>query len=685
MNQDILNTIKELRTVLEKANYDYYQKQSPTLTDQEYDKLFKELIHLENKYPEYQDENSPTNKVGGSVENSFNPVKHLKPMLSIGNAFEEDDIIKFNNEALLINSKNEIEYSAEPKFDGLAVSIIYIDGILNQAATRGDGYTGEDITLNVKTIKNLPWNISKYFIENNLTIPSRLEVRGEVIMTHQAFENFNKKALLNGGKSYINPRNGASGALRNLDPKMVAKCNLTFFTYALGHCIDFETPDNHYDTLMLLKDIGFPVNDLVKKVVGYENLINYFNEIGKKRDSLPFDIDGVVYKINNYKLQEEWGFLNREPKWAKAHKFPAQEAFTKLLNIDVQVGRTGAITPVGRLEPVFVGGVTVSNATLHNMDEIKRKDILIGDIVAVRRAGDVIPEVAFVAKDKRTQDGIYKKFTMPSSCPICNSVIIKEDNKAKYYCSGGLICSAQAKFSLIHFASRLAMNIESMGDKIIEQCYDKGYIQHVSDFYKITKPQLLTLPLVKDKKANNILENIELSKKNIELNRFIYALGIKEVGEATAKLLANKFLNLENFMNATEDDLLSIKDVGPIATKSILSFLNDARNIKILNELNQLGVCPKSIEPKSNLLLLENKTFVITGTLTKSRDEMKDFIESLGGKVSGSVSKKTNFVLIGAEPGHNKIEDAKKYNTKIIQESNFIEMIENQKNSKLKL
>jgi DNA ligase (NAD+) len=685
MSQDILNTIKELRTVLEKANHDYYQKQSPTLTDQEYDKLFQELIHLENKYPEYQDENSPTNKVGGSVENSFNPVKHEKPMLSIGNAFEEDDIIKFNNEALLINSKNEIEYSAEPKFDGLAVSIIYIDGILTQAATRGDGYTGEDITLNVKTIKNLPWNISQYFIGNNLTIPSRLEVRGEVIMTHQAFENFNKKALLNGGKVYINPRNGASGALRNLDPQIAAKCNLTFFTYALGHCIDFEIPDNHYDTLMLLKNIGFPVNDLVKKVMGYENLIAYFNEIGKKRDSLPFDIDGVVYKINNYKLQEEWGFLNREPKWAKAHKFPSQEAFTKLLNIDVQVGRTGAITPVGRLEPVFVGGVTVSNATLHNMDEIKRKDILIGDIVAVRRAGDVIPEVAFVAKDKRTQDGNYKKFTMPSSCPICNSVIIKEDNKAKYYCSGGLICSAQAKFSLIHFASRLAMNIESMGDKIIEQCYDKGYIQHISDFYKITKPQLLTLPLVKDKKANNILENLELSKKNIELNRFIYALGIKEVGEATAKLLANKFLNLENFMNATEEDLLSIKDVGPIATKSILSFLNDARNIKILNELNQLGVWPKSIEPKTNLLLLENQTFVITGTLTKSRDEMKDFIESLGGKVSGSVSKKTDFVLIGTEPGHNKIEDAKKYNTKIIQESDFIDMIENQKNAKLKL
>ena len=685
MSQDILKRIQELRFVLEKANNDYYVKQEPTLTDQEYDQLFKELFNLENNYPEYKDENSPINKVGGSVENSFAIVKHEKPMLSIGNAFEEEDIIKFNKEALNINTNQPIEYSAEPKFDGLAVSIIYINGILTQAATRGDGYNGEDITLNIKTIKNLPWNISEYFIQKNIDIPQRLEVRGEVIMTHKAFEDYNKKALLNGSKVYINPRNGASGAVRNLDPQVTAKCNLTFFTYALGHCIGFLTPDNHYDTLMLLKEIGFPINDLVEKVVGYENLIHYFKKIGDQRDSLPFDIDGVVYKVNSYKLQEEWGFLNREPKWAKAHKFPSQEAFTKLLNIDVQVGRTGAITPVGRLEPVFVGGVTVSNATLHNIDEIKRKDILIGDIVAVRRAGDVIPEIAFVAKDKRTQDRSYKKFTMPSSCPVCNSAIIKEDNKAKYYCSGGLVCSAQAKFSLIHFASRLAMNIESMGDKIIEQCYDNGYIQHVSDFYKITKQQLLTLPLVKDKKANNIIENIELSKQNIELHRFIYALGIKEVGEATAKLLANKFFTFENFMNAKEEELLSIKDVGPIATKSVLSFLNDSRNIKILNELNQLGVWPQIIEPKKNDDILANKTFVITGTLTKSRDEMKQFIESLGGKVSGSVSKQTDFVLIGTEPGSNKIEAAKKYNTKIIQESDLMSMVEIQKNSKFTL
>ena len=489
-------------------------------------------------------------------------------------------------------------------------------------------------------------------------------------MTHKSFDDTNKQAVLNGEKPKVNPRNAASGALRNLDPKVTASRKLSFFTYALGVCEKFFTPDNHFDTLQLLKDIGFPVCDLADKVYGKQGLLDYYSKIGKMRDSLPFDIDGVVYKVNEYGLQEEWGFLNREPKWAKAHKFPAQEAFTTVLDIDVQVGRTGAITPVARLEPVFVGGVTVSNATLHNIDEINRKDIRIGDIVAVRRAGDVIPEVAFVAIDKRTNDKVYKKFAMPSVCPCCGSAVLKEDDKAIYRCSGGLVCSAQLKFSLIHFTSRLAMNIEACGEKFVESGLESGILNNITDFFKLSKDQLLTLPLFGDKKAQNVLDNVELCKENIELNRFIYALGIKEVGESTAKLLAKKFLCIENLMNASEADLISIKDVGPVASKSVVAFMNDPRNIKILNELDKLGVWPKAIEVNANQTFFDGKTFVITGTLSKGREEFKKIIEDFGGKISGSVSKKTTYLLCGENAG-SKLDDAKKHNVTVLSEDDF--------------
>lgn len=668
--------MNELAEKLEKANFDYYVMQEPTLTDQEYDKLFIELKKLEEENPELARDDSPTKKVGGIVDNSFAPVTHQKPMLSIGNIFEDKDLIKFGSDSKKELNETEIEYSAELKFDGLAISIVYNNGKLTQAATRGDGLTGEDVTENIKTIKGLPWDISGYFKENNLPVPDRLEIRGEVYMSHKAFKDLNELAIKNNTKQYINPRNAASGSLRNLDPSVTAKRNLSFFAYGTGVSDGITLPDNHYDTMQLMKKIGFPVNDMLKKVKGDSGLLDYYNHVGKIRDQLPFDIDGVVYKVNSYALQEKWGFLNREPKWAKAHKFPAQEVFTRLLDIDVQIGRTGALTPVARLEPVFVGGVTVSNATLHNMDEIARKDIMIGDIVAVRRAGDVIPEVAFVAKDKRTSSGTYKRFKMPTVCPGCNSTVIKEDDKATYRCSGGLVCSAQLKNALVHYTSRLAMNIESMGEKVINQCVDRKIIKDLTDFYKLKKEDLLTLPLFGDKKANNILENIESSKKSIELNRFIYALGIREVGESTAKILAKKFQTLENFMNSTEEDLLNVKDVGPVAAKSIINFLSDNRNIKILNELNQLGVWPKPTIVAAGNDKFNDKTFVITGTLGRPREDYKKLIEEMGGKVSGSVSRKTDYLLCGENAG-SKLDDAKKYNTTVLSEDDFLAMCKN--------
>lgn len=680
MSDQIQKEILKLRKILEKANFDYYVTQEPTITDQEYDLNFKRLEKLEADFPMFADENSPTKKVGGYVENTFAPVKHEQPMLSIGNAFESEDIIKFTSNAKKDLVVPNIEYTAEPKFDGLALSIIYNDGHLYKAATRGDGFTGEDVTENVKTIKDIPWDITSYFINNSIEIPKRFEVRGEVIMKHSSFKNINEHLMKSGNKPYVNPRNAASGSLRNIDPKVTAKRKLSFFAYALGKCdSDSILSDNHFDSMCELSKMGFPISELLVKVNSYDDLIAHFKKIGSIRDTLPYDIDGVVYKINSYSLQKEWGFLNREPKWAKAHKFPAQEVFTKLLSIDVQVGRTGALTPVARLEPVFVGGVTVSNATLHNIDEINRKGILIGDIVAVRRAGDVIPEVAFAAKDKRESNAHYESFSMPTVCPCCGSSVIKEDAKAIHRCSGGLICSAQKKYSLIHFASRLAMNIESLGEKIIEQLVDAGKIDHISDFYKLTKSDLLEMPLVADKKAENILNNLIQSKDSIPLNRFIYSLGIKEVGESTSKSLAKHFQSLENFINASEEDLLNIKDVGPVAARSILSFISDPRNIQILNELDNLGVWPLPQIKDSNDIFKGN-IFVITGSLEKPREYYKELIESNGGKVSSSVSKKTNFLLAGSNAG-TKLEEAKKLDIKTITEDQFFDLMGNKSNT----
>lgn len=680
--QLIKHQIEELRHTLEKANHDYYVQNAPTLTDIEYDKAMRELKKLEDENPEFFSENSPTQKVGGYADNTFEKVNHVIPMLSIKDAFEDEEVDRFDERGMTeLNQVNEIEYSAELKFDGLAMSLTYENGLFVKGVTRGDGFIGEDVTENVKTIKDIPWNIRKYCEQAGIHVPEKLEVRGEVFMTHKVFEELNAEALKNGDKLYVNPRNAASGSLRNLDPRITATRKLSFFTYALGQVEGLDMPDNHYDTITQLSKMGFPVNDKRAKLVGKKELLEYFDKIGKERSSLAFDIDGVVYKVNNYALQKKWGFLNRNPRWAVAHKFPAQEVPTVVKDIDIQVGRTGALTPVARLEPVFVGGVTVSNATLHNMDEIERKDIRIGDTVVIRRAGDVIPEVVMSQVDKRDPDnlGKYVKFAMPAVCPVCGSEVIKEEKKAIYRCSGGLICSAQLKESLIHFASRLAMNIEAMGDVVIEQSVDAGFLSHVPDFYKITKEQLLSLPLIKDKKANNMLESIEKSKENIELHKFIYSLGIKEVGEATAKTLAKRFETLENIMKTKEAELLTVKDIGPVASHSIFKFMNDERNIEILKELKTLGVWPRDFEKKQtnsafDASQVEGRTFVITGTLTKPREEFKEIIESLGGKVSGSVSAKTSYLLCGDDAG-SKLTKAEELGVKVLNEEDFAQLI----------
>jgi len=672
---EIQDKITLLTKQIEEANFNYYVRESPTLTDQEYDKVFDELKKLEEAYPQYIGKNSPTQKVGGLASNSFNTVVHQKPMLSIGNAFDSKDIEKFNKNVFNDLSIKEVEYVAELKFDGLAVSIVYEKGYLKQAATRGDGVNGEDVTENIKTIQDIPLNIVSYFKSNNIATPDRLEIRGEVYMRHEVFNEINKTAIKEGRKTLVNPRNAASGALRNLNPRITAQRKLSFFTYGLGVCEGFDVPRTHFETMTLLKQIGFPVNEKIKICKTHSELLGFYGLIQKERDDLPFDIDGVVYKLNNYGMQEKMGFLNREPKWAKAHKFPAQEVFTEVLDIEIQVGRTGSLTPVARLRPVFVGGATVSNATLHNIKEIERKGILIGDTVAVRRAGDVIPEVAFVAHDKRLRDGIYKKFKMPQVCPVCNSAVIKEDEGIVHRCSGGLICAAQVKFALIHYASKLALNIELMGEKVIEQCVDRGFLTNITDFYKISKNDLLSLPFFAEKKAQNILTSIQNSIMDIELNRFIYGLGIREVGEATAKNLARKYQTLENFMNTNIDELLAIKDVGPVAAKNIITFISDVRNIKIIHELSSLGVWPKPIVTSFVGSSLKEQTFVITGTLSKPRDEYKKIIEDLGGKISSGVSKKTSYLLCGADAG-SKFEDAKKHNVCILNEEDFLNLLQ---------
>lgn len=659
MSKKIKQRIEELRSLISEYNYQYYVLDNPTVPDSEFDRLFRELVELEQNHPEFDTANSPTKRVGGEVATSFEPVSHVVPMLSLDNAFSTEEVQSFYKritDRLKIDNKKELAFVCEPKIDGLAVSLVYENGKLIRAATRGDGEVGEDITENCKTIKQIPLKLRK----SSKAIPKILEVRGEAFMSKASFNKLNKNAKENGDKTFANPRNAAAGSLRQLDSKITAKRSLSFFAYSIPQLEEeFEGKkssfDSHHANLEFLKELGFKVSPDIKLVENINSCLDYFTKLEAKRDSLDYEIDGIVYKIDALDIQKKLGFVSRAPRWAIAHKFKAQEELTILNNVEFQVGRTGALTPVARLEPVHVGGVVVSNATLHNMDEIKRKDIMIGDTVIVRRAGDVIPEVISSVIAKRSKDA--KKIPAPKKCPECGSHVEKLPDQVAIRCTAGLSCPKQLKGSIIHFASRKALNIDGLGIKLIEVLVDKGIVKSVADLFKLKLEDLANQERMATKSAQNILDALEKSKTTT-LAKFIYSLGIKEVGETTAKALANHFTNLDKLINASVDELVDINDVGPIVAASIHGFFSEPHNINVINELLEAGITWPKIKSKDNLPLA-GKTFVITGTLSMPREELKEILENFGAKVSSSVSKKTDYVIAGSDPG-SKFDKAQK-------------------------
>ena len=665
------NIKKKIKDLIEKINtfdYQYYVLDNPSISDFEYDKVFRSLVDLENANPDLIQPDSPTQRVGGEALEAFESVIHRQAMLSLNNAFEEDELIAFDKRIKDDIGIDEVEYAVEPKFDGLAITLTYENGIFVQGATRGDGYTGENVTHNLKTIRSIPTKL------NHPNPPKVLEVRGEVLMLKKDFELLNQKQESLGEKKFANPRNAAAGSLRQLDPRITATRPLTFFSYGLGVCEPNLNLKTHTETIQLLKQFNLPISDLSASVKGVNGLQSFYEKVLKIRDSLAYDIDGVVYKVNSFNYQNELGFVSRAPRWAIAHKFPAEEALTEILDIDVQVGRTGAITPVARLKPVFVGGVTVTNATLHNEDEMIRKDIHIGDIVSVRRAGDVIPEIVRVLIDKRPK--AIKKFKMPTTCPECGSPLMRIDDEAVVRCSGGLICPAQQKQSIIHFASRKAMDIEGLGDKSVEQLVTVGLIHGLPDIYKLELKQLINLDRMAEKSGQNLLDAIEKSKKTT-LPRFIYALGIRNVGESTAKDLASFYGDLDEVMKQTEESLQLVPDIGPTVAKSISDFFKQNKNREVIQSLIKFGVnWPKHDIQKSTSGIFAAKTFVLTGTLpSMSREEAKSIIEMNGGKVAGSVSKKTDYVVAGSDAG-SKLTTAQELGIKVISQDELLELMD---------
>ena len=665
--ENIKNKIQELIEKISTFDYQYYVLDNPSISDFEYDKIFKLLVDLENKNPELIRPDSPSQRVGGKALDSFESVIHRQAMLSLNNAFEEDELIAFDKRIKDHIGIDEVEYAVEPKFDGLAITLTYENGIFVQGATRGDGYTGENVTHNLKTIRSIPTKL------NHTNPPKILEVRGEVLMLKKDFELLNQKQESLDEKKFANPRNAAAGSLRQLDPRITATRPLTFFSYGLGVCEPNLNLKTHTETIQLLKQFNLPISDLSSSVKGVKGLQSFYAKVLKLRDTLPYDIDGVVYKVNSFNYQSELGFVSRAPRWAIAHKFPAEEALTEILDINVQVGRTGAITPVARLKPVFVGGVTVTNATLHNEDEMIRKDVHIGDMVSVRRAGDVIPEIVRVLVDKRPKT--IRKFKMPTECPECGSPLIRIDDEAIIRCSGGLICPAQQKQSIIHFASRKAMDIEGLGDKSVEQLVNVGLIQGLPDIYKLELEQLVSLDRMAEKSSQNLLDAIEKSKLT-SLPRFIYALGIRNVGESTAKDLAGFYGDLYEIMNQTEESLQLVPDIGPTVAKSISDFFRQTKSREVIESLISLGVhWPKYDIKKSASGIFATKTFVLTGTLpSMSREEAKSIIEMNGGKVVGSVSKKTDYVVAGSDAG-SKLATAQELSVKIISQQELLKLI----------
>ncbi|PSJ16802.1 NAD-dependent DNA ligase LigA [Nitrosomonas supralitoralis] len=662
---------QDLRAEIELHNYRYYSLDNPTIADAEYDKRLRELQQIEQDYPQLITADSPTQRVGAAPLKAFSQIVHRIPMLSLSNAFEDAEVAAFDRRVCEGLSVDSVEYAVEPKFDGLAVSLCYEDGVFKTGATRGDGYTGEDITLNLRTIKSIPLSLP---VENP---PSLLEVRGEVLMLKADFLNLNQRQLAKGEKEFANPRNAAAGSLRQLDPGITATRRLTFFAYGVGEYQDSHMPlDKHSHVMAYLTLLHFPVAKECNVVRGFQELLAYYQTIEMRRESLPYDIDGVVYKVNSLKQQVQLGFVSRAPRFALAHKFPAQEAVTQLLGIDVQVGRTGALTPVARLKPVFVGGVTVTNATLHNADEIKRKDVHIGDTVIVRRAGDVIPEIVSVVLEKRSAD--TQIFTMPEHCPVCGAKAVQHADEAVSRCTGGLFCAAQRKQAILHFASRRAMDIEGLGDKLVEQVVDQAIVRTPADLYKLGLSALANLERMAEKSASNILRAIEKSK-HTTLSRFIYALGIRNVGEATAKELAAHLGSLDRLIEAGSERLQCIPDIGPVVAQSIADFFAEAHNREVIEQLRACGVRWDEHEGISTLVVgmqpLHGKTFVLTGALpTMSREEAKEKIEALGGKVSNSVSKKTDYVVVGTDPG-SKYDKALSLGISVLDETGLLELL----------
>ena len=667
MPADPAKRIAELIALIERYSQEYYEHDAPSISDAEYDQLFRELQTLEVQNPQFARRDSPTQRVGGKPVEGFAPVMHVIPMLSLDNAFSDDELLDFDRRArerLGLLETATIDYVCEPKLDGIAVAIRYERGMLVQAATRGDGQTGEDITHNVKTVKNIPLQL------HGAESIDALEVRGEIFMPKRGFTRLNQRAEAQGEKTFANPRNAAAGSLRQLDPAITAKRPLAFYCYGVGVTQGVDIPDSQYGLLRWYESLGLPVNDEVQAVSGIQACIDYYEQLSRRRSGLDYDIDGIVYKVNSLAEQADLGFVSRAPRWAIARKFPAEEALTHLLDVEFQVGRTGAITPVARLEPVSVGGVVVSNATLHNADEIDRLQVEIGDLVVVRRAGDVIPQVARALPEERR--GELRKIVFPSHCPVCGSAIVREEGEAVQRCSGALTCSAQRKGAIIHFVSRKAMDIEGFGEKLVEQLVDIERLKDPSDIYGLTFNELAALPRMGAKSAQNLIDAIDRSKRTT-FARFLYALGIREVGVTTAERLADYFGDIESLIAASVDDLLAVPDVGPIVANHIRSFLNSSTHLEVISTLVQAGLSWPEVAPIDvDNAPLVGQTWVVTGKLEAfSREEATELLKSLGASVAGSVSKKTTVLLAGPGAG-SKLAKAQALGVEVINEDEFL-------------
>ncbi len=662
--------VKQLRDSINEHNYRYHVQANPTISDTEFDVLFKKLQEIERAHPELITRDSPTQRVGAKPLKEFAEVRHDIPMLSLDNGFTDSDVLAFDqrvHDRLAISG--EIEYVCEPKLDGLAVSIRYEQGQLVCAATRGDGMSGEDVTENIRTIPTVPLHLRGNFF------PAVLEVRGEVYMPKKGFLELNTRAEAKGEKQFVNPRNAAAGSLRQLDSRITASRPLAIFFYGIGVVEGMTLPDTHYETLLFIKELGCLINHEIQVVKGINQCLAYYEKLGQRRITLPYEIDGVVYKVNSFKQQTTLGFVSRAPRWALAHKFPAEEIQTIITDVEFQVGRTGALTPVARLRPVFVGGATISNATLHNMDEVKRKDIHIGDRVLVRRAGDVIPEVVSVITKNRPKN--IKAIQLPIHCPVCHAKIEQIKGEAIARCTSGLFCPAQRKEAIKHFASRRAMDIEGLGDKLVDQLVDQHLVTTLADLYSLTFTQLAGLERMAEKSAQNMLDALEKSKTST-FSRFLYSLGIREVGEATAKQLAMHFDHLSDLYKVTEEELQTIPDIGPIVAKHITSFFSDKHNRSVIDKLIASGIVLQKNKKDRQLLPFIGKTFVLTGTLQSlTRLEAKEKLENLGAKVAGSVSNKTHFVVAGEDAG-SKLKKAEELNIPILNESAFLAMLSGQ-------